>query len=251
MERWVPSIEGLLCKFPCLGHSRGMRMAGILPEDAPDPRVEQAAQLKFMPVPVMGLVPQPSLEDTDSISLAYGQDNRGYHDMSVSITYTLWRNPSDRADPINFAELSEEMRRATEFVPPWPRPAWLVEQVARMRFPQLWEAVRTTWHRDPSEHFSVRTLLVEHVNHLLMNLYQQEPGLSSSNWDSPAPTVTDRMVNDRVSVLVNGIQVPGVEVDADPFVYGIGAELPGGGVMTAVLPRAELKHIQIQFTTRR
>ena len=68
-------------------------MAGILPEDAPDPRVEQAEQLKFMPIPVMGLVPQPSLEDADSIGLAYGQDNRGYSDMSVSVTYALWRNP--------------------------------------------------------------------------------------------------------------------------------------------------------------
>lgn len=38
-------------------------MDGILPEDAPDPRIEQAEELKLMPVPVMGLVPQPSLED--------------------------------------------------------------------------------------------------------------------------------------------------------------------------------------------
>lgn len=41
------------------------------------------------------------------------------------------------------------------------------------------------------------------------------------------------------------------EVDTDPFVYGIGAEPASGGVVTAVLPRAELKRIQIQFTTRR
>lgn len=226
-------------------------MAGILPEDAPDPRGEQAEQLKFMPIPVMGLVPQPSLEDTDSIGLEYGRDNRGYSYMSVSVTYTLWRNPHDRSDPINLADLNEEMRRATEFVPPWPRPAWLVEQVARMRYPQLWDAVRTTWYRDPSEHSSVRTLLVDHVNHLLMNQYRQEPGLTNSAWDPSVPTVSERMVNGQVSVLVKGVPVPGAEVDTDPFVYGVGAELPGGGVMTAVLPRAELEHIQIQFTTRR
>jgi hypothetical protein len=44
--------------------------------------------------------------------------------------------------------------------------------------------------------------------------------------------------------------MPGAEVDTDPFVYGIGAQLAGGGVVTAVLPRTELKHIQVQFTTR-
>ncbi len=226
-------------------------MAGILPEDAPDLHLEQVEQLKFMLVPVMGLVPQPSLEDTDSIGLACGQDNRGYSYMSVSITYTLWRNPNDRSAPINLADLNEEMRTATAHVPPWPRPTWLVEQVARMRYPQLWEAVRTTWHRDSSEHSSVRTLLVDHVNHILVNQYREEPGLTSSFWDRPVPTVSERMVNGRVSVLVNGVQMPGAEVDADLFVYGVGAELPGGGVMTLVLPRAELKHIQNQFTTRR
>jgi hypothetical protein len=53
-----------------------------------------------------------------------------------------------------------------------------------------------------------------------------------------------------ITVLVNGVEVPGTEVDTDPYVYGIGAELAGGGVLTAVLPRAEFKRIQVQFTTR-
>jgi hypothetical protein len=40
-----------------------MRFAGFVPEDAPDPRLAQAEKVKLMPVPVMGLVPQPSLDD--------------------------------------------------------------------------------------------------------------------------------------------------------------------------------------------
>jgi hypothetical protein len=83
-----------------------------------------------------------------------------------------------------------------------------------------------------------------------MNQYRQELGLSDHPWDQPAPVVTDRMVNDQVSVLINGVEVPGAEVNTDPFVYGVGAELAGGGVVTAVLPRAELNRIQVQFTTR-
>jgi hypothetical protein len=112
------------------------------------------------------------------------------------------------------------------------------------------EAVRTTWHRDRSERTSIRSVLLDHVNYILMNQYRQELGLGSNPWDQLAPTVTDLMVNDKVTVLVNGLEVPGAEVDTDPFVYGIGAELAGGGIVTAVLPRAELNRIQIQFATR-
>lgn len=193
-------------------------MAGILPEDAPDPRVEQAERLKLMPIPVMGLVSQPCLEDTDTVGLGYGQDARGYSEMTATVTYTVWRNPIVRSDPINLADLEEQMRRAIEDVPPWPRPAWLVEQVERMRYPQLWGAVRTTWHRDSSERYSIRSVLVDHVNYILMNQYRQELGLSGNPWDQPAPAVTDLMVNGQVSVLVNVVEVPGAEVDTDPFV---------------------------------
>mgnify|MGYP005989909441 CR=1 FL=1 len=225
-------------------------MTGILPEDAPDPRVEQAKRLKLMPIPVMGLVSQPSLEDADTVSLTSGEDDRGYSEMAASVTYTLWRNPADRSDPINLADPNEQARRAIDVVPQWPRPAWLVEQVQRMLYPQLWEAVRTTWHRDPSPRTSLHSVLVEHVNHILTNRYRQELGLSEGSWDQPALAVTDRMVNAQAGVLVNGVEVPGAEVDTNPNVYGIGAELAGGGVVTAVLPRAELKLIQVQFATR-
>lgn len=204
-----------------------------------------------MPIPVMGLVPQASLEESDMVGFQSGEDDRGYSDMTASLSYILWRNPSDRSDPVNLADLDEQQRKAIEDVPPWPRPAWLVEHVGRLRYPQIWEAVRTTWHRDPSERPSLGDVLVDHVNYILMNQFRQERGLSGYPWDRPAPDVTVRAVNGRVSVMVDGIEVPAAEIDTDPFVYGIGAELEGGGIVTAVLPRAELKHIQIQFATRR
>ncbi|WP_228529362.1 hypothetical protein [Arthrobacter gandavensis] len=64
------------------------------------------------------------------------------------------------------------------------------------------------------------------------------------------PVLTARMVNPRARTVVNGADVPGAEVDTDPFVYGTGARLPGGGVVTAVLPRAELNRLQIRFGIR-
>ena len=65
-------------------------------------------------------MPQPSLEDPDVVGIQYGQDSRGYNEMSASITYTLWRNPADRSDPMNLAELDEQTRRSIEDVPPLP-----------------------------------------------------------------------------------------------------------------------------------
>lgn len=44
------------------------------------------------------------------------------------------------------------------------------------------------------------SVLVDHVNYILMNQYRQELGLSGNPWDQPAPTVTDLMVKGRVRV---------------------------------------------------
>jgi hypothetical protein len=94
-------------------------------------------------------------------------------------------------------------------------------------------------------------VLVDHVNHILVNQYRHEFGLSGNPWDHAAPAVTERVVNGQAAVLVEGVEVPGAELNTAPFVYGIGAELAAGGIVTAVLPLAELKRIQIHFTTRR
>ncbi|MCZ9882721.1 hypothetical protein [Arthrobacter sp. B2a2-09] len=226
-----------------------MRFEGVIPEDAPDPRLEQARRLELMPIGIMGLVPQPSLEDPDMVGIQYGQDSRGYNEMSASITYTLWRNPADRSDPINLAELDEQMRRSIEDIPPWPRPAWLVEGVQRMRYPQLWEAVRTTWHREASERSSPARVLADHMNHILINRYRRE-WMGGITWDRYAGDTGGRPANREVSVWIDGVQVQGLEIDTDPIVYGVGASLGQGGVVTAVLPRDELDYIRIEFAKR-
>lgn len=220
----------------------------MVPEDAPDPRVEQAKRLKLLPIPIVGLVSQPSLEDPDMVGIVYGEDSRGYSEMSASITYTLWRNPADRSDPKNLAELDEQTRGMIEDVPPWPRPAWLVKQVERMRYPQLWDAVRTTWHRDASERPSLARVLADHADYILLNRYRREPG--GSVWDGHAPATRNRPAHSEVPVRVDGVEVPGVEMDTNPFVYGVGASLEQGGIVTAVLPRDDLKYVRIEFAKR-
>ncbi len=153
-----------------------MRFGGFLPEDAPDPRIAQAEKVKLLPVPVMGLVVQPNLEALGMPGTMIAGMPEPSH-MTVSVSYTLWRNPADRFDPANLAELDESTRRALDGPFPVPRPAWLVERVERMRYPMLWEAVRTTWHRVPSELSAPARLLVEQANHILMNRFRTELGL--------------------------------------------------------------------------
>lgn len=226
-----------------------MRFAGVLPEDAPDPTLETVARLRGLPFQVMSLVPQPCVEDANEIGIGRGTDPHGDTDLTVSITYTLWRNPLDRADPVNLAELDEQTRASLE-PPPWPRPAWLVEKAERLRYPMLWEAVRTTWHRDQSEHNTLAAQLVHHVNYILVNQFREELGLS----DMPSPEdwqqVKPSAVNRAATLEVDGSAVPAFEVDTDPFVYAVGVELRTDIAATAVIARDHLPFVRLALATR-
>lgn len=199
-----------------------------------------------MPAPIIGLIAQPSLEDTNSIGVSTMQDRRGCASFCVSISYTLWSHPADHSDPIKLADLDDEKCASIEKVSVWPRPSWLIERFQRMRYPQLWEAVRTTWNRDQTGHTSLAQQLVGHANYILDNQYRDEtsqPGLR------PAP-LTAKSVNPAITVAVDGVSGPAADIDTDPFVYAIGAETAPNTVVTAVLARSELEYIQIAFAAR-
>lgn len=201
-----------------------------------------------MPIPVIRLVRQASVEVTD-ISVMSGSDHLGYTELTASVNATLWRNPDDKSDPVNLADLDEPMRSAIDEVPPWPRPAWLIEQVERMRYPLLWEAVQTTWHREEAGYSALEECLANHVNYVLMNQFRAELGIEIDDWDSPALTSASATRN-GVALSIDGAEVMGAEIDTDPFVYAVGAKLPSGGTLTAVLPRDHLPYIDFRFSSR-
>jgi len=201
-----------------------------------------------MPIPVVGFIPQPALELAD-IGLTTGADGAGFHTMTAAVSLTLWRNPDDRSDPVNLAELDDATRRALDEIPPWPRPSWLIEEVERMRYPRLMETVRTTWQREETHHTRLEGLLVHHANHILMNQFREQLGLGIRDWDSPALT-SERVVRQGVELIVDGTAVTGAMIDTDPFVYAVGAKLSNGGMLTAVVPREHLPCITLEFATR-
>ncbi|MGA0568379.1 hypothetical protein ACO2Q7_13680 [Rathayibacter sp. KR2-224] len=204
-----------------------------------------------MPVPVMGFVLQPTLEDANMENTVSQQGTTGLSQMAVSINYTLWRNPDDRSDPVNLAEIDEATRRALDETAPRPRPAWLIEMAERRRYPMLWEAVRTTWTRDASEFSTPSRLLIDHANHILMNGFRKELGLGDMAVDRFVSPLTERAINREAVVTVDGAEVSALEIDTDPLVYAIGAELSSDTVLTAVVPRDELAYIRLEFTKRR
>ncbi|GAA4471531.1 hypothetical protein [Phytohabitans houttuyneae] len=227
-----------------------MRFAGVGGEHEPDPRLEWREQARRMPVPVFGLVPQRHAEDWDAIGLGSGTVNGVLESCEVSVTYTLWRNPDDPDDPVNLAELDDEQRRALAEQPPWARAPWLEEQVRRMRYPALWECVRTRWTREPGEFDTVRALLVEHVNHIVANQFRRTRVVG----DHP-PYEVDSPVNERcaepgIPVVVDGVTRDGLRIDTDPDVYGVGVDLDPHTVLTAAVPRDDLPYLQMAFATR-
>src|SRR5947209_5988370 len=113
-----------------------MQFAGVLPEDAPDPRLQREAMLKNMPIPVVDFPGQRALQVAD-VGVSSVTDGGRYYSMTASVSSTLWPNPDDKSDPANLAELDDATRRSLEQVPPWPRPPWLIERVERMRYPLL------------------------------------------------------------------------------------------------------------------
>lgn len=229
-----------------------MEFAGILPPDAPDPRLEWIEKAKAMPVPVLGFVPQRHLEDWDAIGVGSSTSSaHGLEQLEAVVTYTLWRNPDDRADPVNLAPLDDATLAGLDVEPPWPRPQWLLDGVERMRLRTLWEGVRTTWVRERDAYRTVEAILVHHVNHVLMNRFRRELGLSGRPWERDRSfEVTERHVQHGIPVEVDGEEVSGIRVDTDPFVYGLGADLGQDGILTAVVPRDDLPYVRLAFARR-
>ncbi|NLP85878.1 hypothetical protein HF576_18770 [Microbacterium sp. CFH 90308] len=227
-----------------------MQFAEVLPEDAPDPRLESGRRLLGLRFPLMGLVPQPAIEDVDRPGIMESTGSAGRSQLAVSFSYTFWRNPDDRADPVNLKDLEPEEQASIETVPPWPRPAWLIEAVEMMRYPRLWEAVRTCWSRDVSEYTTLQRQLVDHTNHILTNQFREELGLAPGPTEDGAWMVRLSSVNTAARLEIDGVDVPAVEIDTDPFVYAVGAQLRPDVVTTVVIARDHLPYVRLALHTR-
>jgi hypothetical protein len=228
-----------------------MRFAGTMPVDAPDPSEKLREKVAGLGFGVAGLSQQPHLEDWGALGLVEqwqgAGENAQIQHASVSRSYTLWRNPRDRDDPVNLLELDEMTRQSLDDIPPWPRPEWLLRQVERMRYPMLWEAVQTHWSAPVVTALPTSDQLVDHVQHVLNNHFRSEHALPPMTGQTWAQLVTIRGVQHDHPVVVDSVERSGVLLDMDPYVVGIGVGLDDGRVLTAAIPRVALPLLQIAF----
>lgn len=160
----------------------------------------------------------------------------------------MWRNPADRDDPINLVHLTDEMRASLEAEPLFPLPDWMLRMREGMRYPSLWEAVRTTHISDGSTWLTAESALAEHVDYVVLNTYRDERvrGSFPGELDGPA---AESQIEHGIPVSVDGTPVAGLRLDTDPHVLGVAVDLPGR-ILTAAIAREHLPYLRLEFTTR-
>jgi len=222
-----------------------MHFSDINPEDIPPPpTVDEVAGL--FTVPMMSFVAQPSLQEL-AVGTTGSSSNGGEMILdSVVLTYTLWRNPRDRDDPVNLGDLSNSDREALDAPPVRPLPDWMMERRELMRYPMLWEAVVTTRKTD-AEWQTPESTLVRHVNHVLMNTFREQRVVGGIPGELDSP-VTERHIQ-PATVPIDGVDVTGMQIDSDLNVYAVGADL-GDRILTSVVSRDHLSMVTMAFVTR-
>lgn len=219
------------------------------PIDTPAPPTPDEAAAAFG-MPLIGLAPQPALDEA-----SIGSGSQTHNDRVVmrvaTVTYTVWRNPDDRDDPANLLDLPEPLRSELDTLPPWPLPEWMLASRERMRYPWLWDAVRTTRVIDDSvvTWVSAETELVDHVNYVLMNVFREE----RTRGDAPPEVLgaaTVRAIEHGIPISLDGVEVSGMRIDTDAHVYGVAIDL-GDRIVTAVVPRDMMPYFTMTFASRR
>lgn len=209
----------------------------IRPDDIPEPATPDGVARAF-PVPLLTLTEQTSIEEYGVSTMSDGQG------QSATLSYTFWRNPLDHDDPTNLSDPPIELGE-----PIGPLPDWLLRARDRMRFPMLWEIVRTTHTSERTQPWHTpERALVDHANYVLMNTFREE----RMRGDFPGELdgrITETAIERGIPVVVDGADVPGMRIDTDPHVFALGADL-GDRILTAVLPRDYLGLVDFTFRTR-
>ena len=231
-----------------------MYFAGKVSSDQPDPMEKWREQARALGIPAAGLAPQRHLEDWGisgvniDASEDSGIDDPVIRSATLSRSYTVWRNPDSRDDPVNFADMEGNLGETLSRRVPGDLPKWMGRLLERMRYPVLWEAVHTHWfatleERDASE------LLAAHMDFVLHNRFRVEHGLgdpTAERWVSLVKRQTAR----ASEIIVDGaVTNGGIIIDTDPFVIGVAAPLDDNCVLTAVLTRAYLDLVTIEFVS--
>ncbi|QHC69033.1 MULTISPECIES: hypothetical protein [unclassified Rathayibacter] len=194
--------------------------------------------------PVLAFAPQPRLEEFAAAqTMALGRF------VEISLSYSFYKNPRNRADPVNHVPLTPEQKRAIERAENDHLPPWMVDQVTRMRYPVLWEAVRTSVPIPAERSRPLESRLAAHMGDVLRNTFPGRVRSRRGGMPVVAAALRDEDVVRGVPVIVDGEALRGYRVDTDPDVVAIGARVDGR-YMTVVLDRKIVPEIRMEFVRR-
>jgi hypothetical protein len=182
-----------------------------------------------LPGPVYTFAPQPHLEPfTASSTLA------GRRVVAVNMTYTFYRHPYRRDDPRNFVDLTPQQRAAIARAETSALPEWLRDQIRRMRYPTLFEAVRTSLPIPAERAHPLESRLEAHLADSLRTLFPGQP-LSERLRVTPGEPLADYDLRRGIPLQVSGETHRSFRVEIAPHLIAVGVHLEDRYV-TSVIP---------------
>lgn len=195
-----------------------------------------AVFLRHTGPPAFGLIEQPCLEPVDAVPVfADG------HFVSLSVSYTFYRIPTDPTHPANRVPLTPEQELAIERAESSNLDAGLKAMILRMRFPIAWDAVRTTVITRADRTRPLADRLHSHIDDVRRTLP------SSPIVEGGRVRLDPGADGEACIVAVGESGVRGVRIPNEPLVVAVGFEVERRAV-TAVVPRAFLPTVRLDFT---
>jgi hypothetical protein len=193
---------------------------------APPTLREVAATL---PGPVYSFAPQSHLE-----AFAASSTRASGRVVAVSMSYTFYRYPAQPGDARNFVGLTPQQRAAIARADSSSLPEWIRDQIRRLRYPTLFEAVRTSLPIPAERAHPLEARLEAHVTEFLRALFPGQPLAERLRTVRGAP-LSEYDVRRGVPVRVDGESRRGYRVDIAPHVIAVGAYLEDR-YLTAIIP---------------
>lgn len=194
--------------------------------------------------PVFGLVPQPHLRELDVLStVASGEEL-----TEVSVSYSFLAEPSDPADPRNLVPTVRDIDGWLEKAERDGQPEWFARGLQSMRFPMVWEAVRTASRVDPWGATTAERL-AGHMEHVLINTADER---RRRDGDSVIPSLDAGVTAAHArptTLTVDGAERPGIQIDTDATVIGWAVEVDDS-LVSIVLDRDRAEHLDVRLATR-
>ncbi|NQX28472.1 hypothetical protein HQQ81_14085 [Microbacteriaceae bacterium VKM Ac-2854] len=184
--------------------------------------------------PLITFRPQSRLEEFNaSEGRALG---RAVH---LSLSYSYFPDPAARI------RLRPDQEAAIDAVGRAAVPAWILEQIERLRRPVLWETVRTSLAVPSERNNPIESRLAAHLNDVLRTSFAD----ATRAVPSVGRRLDERALTRGVVFSVDGEPTRGVRYDAHPRVIGMGARVDGRYV-TVVIDRAIAPTLRMEFVRR-